>query len=50
MQLARLALLGLGNPQFGTAPDGSGGTLVFLAGGHGDVHMVCFVAPRSSAW
>jgi hypothetical protein len=42
VQLARLALLGLGNPQFGTAPDGSGGTLVFLAGGHGDVHMVCF--------
>jgi hypothetical protein len=41
-QLARLALLGLTDPQFGTAPDGSGGTLVFLAGGHGDVHMVCF--------
>jgi hypothetical protein len=42
VNLARLALLGLSDPQFGTAPDGSGGTLVFLAGGHGDVHMVCF--------
>ena len=42
VQLARLALLGLRDPQFGTRPDGSGGTLVFLAGGHGDVHMVCF--------
>ena len=42
VQLARLALLGLSDPQFVIAPDGSGGTLVFLAGGHGDVHMVCF--------
>jgi hypothetical protein len=42
VQMARLALLGLSDPQFGTASDGSGGTLVFLAGGHGDVHMVCF--------
>ena len=40
--LARLALLGLRDPQFVATPDGSGGTLVTLAGGHGDVHMVCF--------
>jgi hypothetical protein len=41
-QVARLALLGLTNPRFTTAPDGNGGTLVALAGGQGDVHMVCF--------
>jgi hypothetical protein len=42
VHLARLALLGLSDPHFLVRPDGSGGTLLFLAGGHGDVHMVCF--------
>jgi hypothetical protein len=47
MHFAGLTLLGLTNPAFVATPDGNGGTLVSLAGGspaggHGDVHMVCF--------
>ena len=42
MQFARLRLLGLTNPVFSSRSDGNGGTLVSLAGGSGDVHMVCF--------
>jgi hypothetical protein len=42
VHLARLTLLGLTNPLFAAKPDGNGGTVVSLAGGHGDVHMVRF--------
>ena len=42
MHFAQLRLLGLTNPVFSTRSDGNGGTLVLLAGGTGDVHMVCF--------
>jgi hypothetical protein len=42
MHFAQLRLLGLTNPVFSSRSDGNGGTLVTLAGGHGDVHMMCF--------
>ena len=42
MHFAQLRLLGLTNPVFSSRSDGNGGTLVSVAGGFGDVHMMCF--------
>jgi hypothetical protein len=42
VRLAQLRLLGLTNPTFVSRSDGKGGTIVFLAGGNGDVHMLTF--------